>query len=187
MANVPPEVWLTDLMQSMGRETLMPSLEEVPGSVWVDDDRVPTPGYYERKLLPLKHRMLRDGRTFAFEFTRRSITYRIRSSTGKSLSENADYVADVVRTLLRWVDDGLTTWENAFAIFIDQADEWWRVLRAPPDATLDEIEAAYKQRAFETHPDRGGTREAFDRIRAAYEAGRAIRGASPTQSHPVSR
>ena len=36
-------------------------------------------------------------------------------------------------------------------------------------ASVDEIRAAWKRLAFETHPDRnGGTRTAFDRAKAAY-------------------
>jgi hypothetical protein len=37
----------------------------------------------------------------------------------------------------------------------------WDVLGIAPDATEAEIKVAFRRRAFETHPDRGGTDEAF--------------------------
>lgn len=37
------------------------------------------------------------------------------------------------------------------------------------DASADDIKAAYKRLAHETHPDRGGDAERFKRVRIAYE------------------
>lgn len=37
----------------------------------------------------------------------------------------------------------------------------WDVLGITPDASPDEIKLAFRRRAFETHPDRGGSDEAF--------------------------
>lgn len=37
-------------------------------------------------------------------------------------------------------------------------------------ATLDEIKRAYRKRALETHPDRGGEQAAFVRVQRAYES-----------------
>lgn len=43
------------------------------------------------------------------------------------------------------------------------------ILGVAPGASVDEIRAAWKRVAFETHPDRnGGEREAFDRAKSAY-------------------
>lgn len=34
---------------------------------------------------------------------------------------------------------------------------------------MEELRQAYKNRALDTHPDRGGTSEAFDKVRKAFE------------------
>ena len=46
---------------------------------------------------------------------------------------------------------------------------WWRVLGIEADATEDKIRRAYRQRAKETHPDKGGTSEAFKQVQAALD------------------
>ncbi len=43
------------------------------------------------------------------------------------------------------------------------------VLGLAPAATVDEIKRAYRKRALETHPDRGGDAEAFRGVHRAYE------------------
>jgi ferredoxin len=55
------------------------------------------------------------------------------------------------------------------------------VLRIEPDADEEEIEAAYRKRVKQVHPDHGGSAEEFREIRAAYEkleAGYRSNGAS---------
>ncbi|MCA9614183.1 MAG: DnaJ domain-containing protein [Myxococcales bacterium] len=43
------------------------------------------------------------------------------------------------------------------------------VLGVGKDASLDEVKAAFRKRAFETHPDRGGDPEEFREVHEAYE------------------
>jgi hypothetical protein len=43
------------------------------------------------------------------------------------------------------------------------------ILGVEPTATLDEIKRAFRKRALETHPDRGGDAEAFRTVQRAYE------------------
>jgi hypothetical protein len=45
-------------------------------------------------------------------------------------------------------------------------------LDLPPTATEAEVRAAYRDRAKETHPDRGGDEEAFRRVHEAYATAR---------------
>lgn len=45
----------------------------------------------------------------------------------------------------------------------------WAELGVAEGASLDELRRAYRRRALETHPDRGGDAAAFRRVKAAYE------------------
>ncbi|MXR40384.1 DnaJ domain-containing protein [Halobaculum sp. WSA2] len=49
-------------------------------------------------------------------------------------------------------------------------DSPYAVLGVEADADDTEIERAYRRRVKEAHPDRGGSAEEFQRVRAAYEA-----------------
>ena len=51
-----------------------------------------------------------------------------------------------------------------------RVDSPFDVLRIDPEADDREVHRAYRQRAKETHPDQGGSVEAFQLVRAAYEA-----------------
>lgn len=45
----------------------------------------------------------------------------------------------------------------------------YRTLRVRTDADGEQIKAAYRRRALESHPDTGGDVEEFRRVQAAYE------------------
>ena len=47
--------------------------------------------------------------------------------------------------------------------------ESFSILKINYNASLEDIKHAYKKRAFETHPDRGGNASEFVKVRAAYE------------------
>ena len=47
--------------------------------------------------------------------------------------------------------------------------DYYQILGIAPTATQKEIRAAYKRAARNAHPDRGGTHEAFIKIKRAYE------------------
>lgn len=46
----------------------------------------------------------------------------------------------------------------------------YEILGVTPSSTLEEIKAAYRRACMTTHPDRGGTPEAFDAVHRAYRA-----------------
>jgi len=58
---------------------------------------------------------------------------------------------------------------SALAV-IPPVDSPHEILDVDPGADDDEIREAYRRRVIETHPDQGGSAEAFQRVRAAYEA-----------------
>ena len=45
----------------------------------------------------------------------------------------------------------------------------WQTLGLEPGSDHEEIKKAYRQRALETHPDRGGEASAFRAVQKAYE------------------
>jgi curved DNA-binding protein CbpA len=47
--------------------------------------------------------------------------------------------------------------------------DYYRILRVPPEADFDTIKKAYRARALECHPDRGGSHEAMLEINEAFE------------------
>ena len=49
-------------------------------------------------------------------------------------------------------------------------DSPFEILGVDPDADDDAVERAYRRRVMETHPDQGGSTEAFQLVRAAYES-----------------
>lgn len=51
----------------------------------------------------------------------------------------------------------------------------WHVLGLEPHATIEQIRAAFRQRALVTHPDRGGDPEAFRALRDAHDEALARR------------
>lgn len=54
-------------------------------------------------------------------------------------------------------------------------ESWWTVLKVSPDAPLGEIEESARALTAAAHPDKGGTSEAFIRVRVALEAAREAR------------
>ena len=89
----------------------------------------------------------------------------------------ADNLAAVAATLeaMRAIErhGGAEILNRAFTGFTalpSSAESWWGVLGVEPNARPAEIDAAYRRRRSEAHPDRpGGSAEEFDRVQRAYE------------------
>ncbi|MFA9517465.1 ferredoxin Fer [Halopenitus sp. H-Gu1] len=58
----------------------------------------------------------------------------------------------------------------------------YEVLGVDPDADDGEIERAYRRRVLETHPDHGGSAEAFQAVKTAYEAILAGKGGDDSRT-----
>ena len=82
---------------------------------------------------------------------------------------------EALRGQQRW---GVGTVEQAFAGYMAlPAPEtaWWEVLGVDRNASLDIIQTAYRNKAKVTHPDAGGSSEAFQRVQNAWDAARKER------------
>lgn len=63
-----------------------------------------------------------------------------------------------------------------------QRAEALRMLGLKETATEDEIRKAYRRAAMQAHPDAGGTRQQWDRLRAAYQT---LMGQEETQTEDL--
>lgn len=88
----------------------------------------------------------------------------------------ADNLAAIAATLdaMRAIErhGGAVILERAFTGFTalpaPAGGEWWAVLGVAKTASRSDIEAAYKKRRSEAHPDKGGSAAAFDGVERAY-------------------
>ena len=95
-----------------------------------------------------------------------------------------DRVADNIAAIAQHIDAlrridryGVGTMEQAFAGYAalpPSAEEWWTVLGIKSDATLTQMEDAFKRLAKMQHPDVGGSHDQMTRLTAAREAARRI-------------
>ena len=88
----------------------------------------------------------------------------------------ADNLAAIAATLeaMRAIErhGGAQILERAFTGFVvlPAPKAPHEVLGVPPNASPDDIRAAYKRLALKTHPDTGGSTDAFHAVQQAYEA-----------------
>lgn len=75
---------------------------------------------------------------------------------------------EALRGQERW---GVGTMAQAFAGYqaLPSVPGWHETLEVAPTACRADIDAAYRRKAREAHPDTGGTRHDWDRLQAAYE------------------
>ncbi|MBA7706978.1 Chaperone protein DnaJ [subsurface metagenome] len=52
----------------------------------------------------------------------------------------------------------------------------FEILGVRPNATKDEVKQAYKKKAWDAHPDRGGSNQEMMKVNAAFEAISRVRG-----------
>lgn len=79
---------------------------------------------------------------------------------------------EALRGQERW---GVADLARAFAghVALPAPKQWWQVLGVAQGATIAEIDAAYRTKALNAHPDRkGGSNAAMARLNAARDAGR---------------
>lgn len=88
-----------------------------------------------------------------------------------SVADNIAAIAahiEALRGQERW---GVADLRQAFAghVALPAADPWWKILDVTRDASIEQINRAYRRQARTAHPDAGGDRAAWDRLTTAYE------------------
>ena len=80
---------------------------------------------------------------------------------------------DALRGIERW---GIGTVEQAFAGWqaLPAPEPWWTVLGVASNAGLAEIDAAWREKMRDAHPDRGGTDAAASRLNWARDEARRV-------------
>lgn len=92
----------------------------------------------------------------------------------KTIGENLTGIArtiEALRGIDRWGCSELL--HRAFTGFKALPEKikypWYEILGLPASATPEQIKTAYRKKAYETHPDHGGTTTLFDEVQKAYE------------------
>lgn len=91
------------------------------------------------------------------------------------VADNIAALAQHIDALRRIERYGVGTIEQAFrgyAALPPAVTEWWIILGVSPNATLDQVDAKFKELAGTAHPDRGGTHEQMARLSEARQAAR---------------
>ena len=83
---------------------------------------------------------------------------------------------EAMRGIERWGASDML--DRAFTGFeaLPAPEQWWQVLGVSANATAAEIDAAYRAKARDAHPDSGGSDAAMSRINAARDAARKALG-----------
>jgi hypothetical protein len=85
------------------------------------------------------------------------------------------HIVEARRTEMR--HGGLHVVRQTFKGFtaLPAPDPWWTILGIAENASLVEVDTAYRARARKDHPDAGGDRAAWDRLSDAYRRAKAAR------------
>lgn len=107
----------------------------------------------------------------AVYFTLRRTKQRVCFACDKwdRVADNIAALAAHIEALRRIDRYGVGTTGQAFAgyVALPAKPDWWDVLGLPRTATVDEVNAAFRQHVRTVHPDVGGDRHRFEQVVAA--------------------
>ena len=85
---------------------------------------------------------------------------------------------NMLKQLRRNIDNNIRklTAESTATAGYDPSNDPYVILGVNQNATREEIDKAYKDKAWKAHPDRGGSDQDMIMVNAAYEAIRQFRG-----------
>ena len=106
-----------------------------------------------------------------------AVYFQLNSKPRCLACDRWDRVADNIAAIAQHIDAlrridryGVGTMEQAFAGYAalpPGAEDWWLVLGIKPDATLQEVEQAFRRLAKDAHPDVGGSHDQMAKLTEA--------------------
>lgn len=108
-----------------------------------------------------------------FRAAERCIFYLYRAIDEYGVTTNEQRFADTVRQFFA----GFEALPNDEVLLLGSG-QWWDVLGIDQHASKADIINAYRALAHQHHPDHGGDRDTYQRVRAAYEEGLKARAAA---------
>lgn len=102
-------------------------------------------------------------------------TYNYMADNNPSLVEDEAIKRAMELSMLDWAlvyrsPDQTNAARSASAATANKSPSFHEILRVNPSATRAEIKAAYRKRALETHPDKGGAAGEFELVARAYRS-----------------
>jgi hypothetical protein len=124
--------------------------------------------------LPLASQRAPDDPGVAVYFVYKKQQMSFACDRWKKIEHNMQAIAktiEALRGIARWgTGDMLAAAFTGFTALPAPAAvrEWWQVLGVPPNASREDITAAYRRLRSEHHPDKGGSADRFDEVEQAY-------------------
>ena len=155
-----------DVSFSYARDHLMKEIGLLGGRLPVLSSNIPL----KRDGLPYAGQKEPEDRGIAVYFTLRGEQFCFPCDRWDKTADNIQAIRHTIaalRGIERWGTGGMV--QQAFTGFIalPAPEQPHQILGVRPDATWQEIEAAYREKAKSAHPDRGGTDAAMARLNYA--------------------
>lgn len=164
--NKSPQRSRFDVQFSKARDELMREISMLGGRLPVLSTNIPL----KRDGLPYAGQKEPDDRGIAVYFTLKGQQFCFACDRWDKVGDNIQAIRHTIaalRGIERWGTGDMV--QQAFTGFIalPSQESPYDILGVKPSATLDEIDAAYKQKALFAHPDLGGSTDAMQRLNEA--------------------
>lgn len=165
-----------DTTQNAAQEHIIAEIKRLGGR----DPIISTMIQLRRDGLPYAGQREPDDRGVAVYFSYKGKQMCFACDKWDKIKDNMQAIAktiEALRGIARWGSGDMM--ERAFTGFTalpNPERHWSEILGVPSNASLDDIEAAYRRKAREAHPDTGGSDQAMARLNGARDRARQERG-----------
>ena len=98
-----------------------------------------------------------------------NVRVRLTAGQARSLGGTLRRMGLMIDSMERWRKKEEAMWKDLLHRLTEPTEDDLGVLGLSRGCTADDVRAAYRRLAKETHPDRGGSVEEFRRVNEAYE------------------